>query len=33
MEAEHTVEGERVRIALSKPTSLSEGERLEVVIK
>jgi non-lysosomal glucosylceramidase len=32
MEADHRVEGERVRITLKKPASLAEGDRLEVVI-
>ena len=31
-EAEHKLEGEQVRIALTKPVSLTEGERLEVDI-
>ncbi len=33
VDAEHTVEGEQVRIVLRKPVTLSEGERLEVVIE
>ena len=33
VEAEHTTDGGRVRIALAKPVTLGEGERLEVVIE